>query len=54
MILISEFMKGSFISGLKDEGIKYMVNTKGAQLVETALQEGSEVKSQKFKENKGI
>jgi hypothetical protein len=38
-ILVSEFMKGSFIAGLKDERIKYVVKAKGednslAQLVE--------------------
>jgi hypothetical protein len=57
-ILVSEFMKGSFIARLKDDRIKYtrIVKAKGeenslAQLVETALQEESEVKSQKFKGN---
>jgi hypothetical protein len=43
IILVSEFMKGSFVAGLKDR-IKYIVKAKGeenslAQLVETALQE---------------
>ena len=52
--LIGEFMKGTFIVGLKDERIKYIVKAKGedeslAQLVETAPQEESEVKSQKFR-----
>lgn len=56
--LIGEILKGTFISGLKDERIKYIVKAKGedeslAQLVETALQEESEVKSQKFKVNQG-
>jgi hypothetical protein len=55
-ILVSEFTKGSFVAGLRDDRIKYVVNAKGeenslAQLVETALQEESEVKSQKFKGN---
>jgi hypothetical protein len=55
-ILVSEFMKGSFISELKDDRVKYIVKAKGeenslAQLVETALQEESEVRSQKFKGN---
>jgi hypothetical protein len=55
-ILVSEFMKGSFVAGLKDERIKYTIKAKGEensliQLVETALQEESEVKSQKFKGN---
>jgi hypothetical protein len=55
-ILLSEFMKGSFVAGLTDERIKYVVKAKGednslAQLVETALQEESELKSQNFKRN---
>jgi hypothetical protein len=42
-ILVSELMKGSFISGLKDDRIKYIVKARGedeslAQLVEIALQ----------------
>jgi DNA-directed RNA polymerase subunit L len=41
-------MKGSFIAGLKDDRIKYIVKAKGednslAQLIETALHEESEV-----------
>jgi DNA-directed RNA polymerase subunit L len=57
-ISVSEFMKGSFVAGLKDNRIKYVVKAKGedhslAQLVETALQEESEVKSKKFKGNQG-
>jgi hypothetical protein len=57
-ILVSEFMKGSFVSGLRDERVKYMVKAKGeeeslAQLVETALQEESEIRSQRFKGNQG-
>jgi hypothetical protein len=57
-ILVSEFMKGSFVAGLKDDRIKYVVKAKGeehslAQLVEIALQEESEVKSQKCKGNEG-
>jgi hypothetical protein len=57
-ILVSEFMKGSFVAGFKDDRIKYVVKAKGednslAQLVETALQEESEVKLQKFKGNQG-
>jgi hypothetical protein len=44
------------MKGLKDGRIKYIVKAKKeesslAQLVETALQEESEVKSQKFKRN---
>jgi hypothetical protein len=58
VILVSEFMKGTFVAGLKDDRIKYIVKARGeedslAQLVETALQEESEVKSQKFKGNTG-
>jgi hypothetical protein len=57
-ILVSEFMKGSFLAGLKDERIKYIVKARGeeeslVQLVETALQEESEIKSQRFKGNQG-
>jgi hypothetical protein len=38
-ILVSEFMKGTFVAGLKDDRIKYIVKAKGeehslAQLVE--------------------
>lgn len=52
--LVSELLKGTFIAGLKDERVKYIVKTKGeevhmAQLIETALQEESECKSQRFK-----
>jgi hypothetical protein len=55
-ILVSEFLKGSFVAGLKDDRVKYIVKAKSeeeslAQLVETALQEESEIKSQKFKGN---
>jgi hypothetical protein len=55
-ILVSELMKGSFISGLKDDRIKYIVKARGedeslAQLVEIALQEESEIKSQRTKGN---
>jgi hypothetical protein len=58
-ILVSEFMKGSFVAGLRDDKVKYIVKAKGeeeslAQLVETALQEESEIKSQRFKGNPGI
>lgn len=58
VILVSEFMKGSFVAGLKDDRVKYIVKARGedeslAQLIETALQEESEVKSQKFKGNQG-
>lgn len=52
--LIGEFLKGTFVAGLKDDRIKYIVKAKGeegslAQLIETALQEESEVKSQYLK-----
>jgi hypothetical protein len=58
IILVSEFMKGTFVAGLKDDRIKYIVKAKGedvslAQLVEIALQEESEIKSQRFKGNYG-
>jgi hypothetical protein len=56
-ILVSEFMKGSFVARLRDDCIKYVVKAKGeenslAQLVETALQDESEAKSQTFKGNR--
>jgi hypothetical protein len=49
-ILVLEFMKGSFVAGLRDDRVKYIVKAKGeeeslAQLVETALQEESDIKS---------
>jgi DnaJ-class molecular chaperone len=55
-ILVSEFMRGTFVAGLKDDRVKYIVKAKGeehslAQLVETALQEESEVMSQRNKGN---
>jgi hypothetical protein len=58
IILVSEFMKGTFVAGLKDDRVKYIVKAKGeehslAQLVETALQEESEVRSQRYKGNYG-
>jgi hypothetical protein len=51
-------MKGTFVAGLKDDRIKYIVKARKeedllAQLVENALQEESEVKSQEFKGNSG-
>jgi hypothetical protein len=57
-ILVSEFMKGTFIAGLKDDRVKYIVKAKGeenslAQLVETALQEENSIKSQRWKGNPG-
>lgn len=56
IILVSEFMKGTFVAGLKDDRVKYIVKARGeedspAQLVGTALQEECEVKSQSFKGN---
>jgi hypothetical protein len=53
-ILVSEFMKGSFVSGLKDDRVKYIVKARGEEVTsseETALQEESEIKSQRFKGN---
>jgi hypothetical protein len=52
--LIGEFLKGSFISGLRDERVRVIVKTKGeddslAQIIETAIQEENEVKSQKYR-----
>jgi Arginine methyltransferase-interacting protein, contains RING Zn-finger len=46
------------VAGLKDERVKMIVKTKGednslAQMVETAMQEECELKSQKFKNNTG-
>ena len=54
--LIGELLKGTFVAGLKDDRIKYIVKTKGeeeslAQLIETALQEESEVRSVRFRGN---
>ncbi|PNF19606.1 hypothetical protein B7P43_G16783 [Cryptotermes secundus] len=58
VILVSEFMMGTFVARLKDCRINYIVKARGeenslAQLVEIALQEESEVKSQRFKGNFG-
>jgi hypothetical protein len=58
VILVSEFMKGTFVAGLKDDRVKYTLKERGeeeslAQLVEAALQEESEVRSQKIKANAG-
>jgi hypothetical protein len=55
-ILVSEFMKGLLVAELQDDRINYAVKAKVeenllSQIVETALQEESEVKSQKFKGN---
>lgn len=55
-ILVAEFIKVSFVAGLRDDRIKSIDKAREeedsiAQLVETALQEESEVKSQKFKGN---
>jgi hypothetical protein len=56
--LIGEFLKGIFVAGLRDERIKVIVKTKGeegsiAQLIETAIQEECELKSQRYKANAG-
>jgi hypothetical protein len=58
VILISDLMKGTFVAGLRDDRIEYIVKARGdeeslAQLVETALQEESEVKSQTLKGHMG-
>jgi hypothetical protein len=47
IILVSEFMKGSFVAWLRDDINKYTVKARGnedslAQHVETAFQEGSD------------
>jgi hypothetical protein len=52
--LIGEFLKGTFISGLKDERIRIIVRAKGeddslAQIIETAIHEESELKFQRQK-----
>jgi hypothetical protein len=56
--LIGEFLKGVFVAGLRDQRIKVIVKTKGeegtiAQLIETAIQEECELRSQKYKVNAG-
>ncbi|KDR23652.1 hypothetical protein L798_14158 [Zootermopsis nevadensis] len=53
--LIGEFLKGNFVAGLKDDKVKYIVKARSeddslAQLIETALQEESEVRSQKYRQ----
>lgn len=45
LILLREILKGTFISGLEDDPIKYIVKTKSkkvslAHLIKTAIQEG--------------
>jgi hypothetical protein len=57
--LISDFLKGIFVAGLKDDRVRVIVKTKGeegsiAQLVETAIQEECELKSQNYKVNTGL
>ena len=54
--LIRDFLKGIFVAGLKDERVKMIVKTKGednslAQMIETAIQEECELKSQRYKNN---
>jgi hypothetical protein len=49
--LIGEFLKGTFIAGLKDESIRVIVKAKGednslAQMIETAIEEECQLKSQ--------
>jgi hypothetical protein len=57
--LISEFLKGIFVAGLRDERVRVIVKTKGeegslAQLAETAFQEECELKTQNYKVNTGL
>jgi hypothetical protein len=52
--LTGEFLEGTFISGLKDERIRVIVKAKGgddslAQIIETAIQEESELRSQRYR-----
>jgi hypothetical protein len=52
--LTGEFLKGTFISGLKVERIRVIVKAKGgdeslAQIIETAIQEESELRSQRYR-----
>ncbi|PNF35695.1 hypothetical protein B7P43_G17394 [Cryptotermes secundus] len=52
--LIGEFLKGTLISGLRDERIRVIVKAKGeddslAHIIETAIQEESELKSQRYR-----
>jgi hypothetical protein len=56
--LVGEFFKGIFVAGLRDERVKVMVKTKGeegsiVQLVETAIQEECELKSERYKASVG-
>jgi hypothetical protein len=56
--LIIEFLEGIFVAGLKDERIKVIVKTKGeegslAQLIETAIQEECELRSQRYRADAG-
>jgi septum formation inhibitor MinC len=55
-ILVFGFKRGLFIAGLRDDRIRYIVKAKGEEesltrLLETVLQEESEIKSQQFKGN---
>jgi hypothetical protein len=57
--LIGEFLKGTFISGLKDERVRVIVKAKGeddslAQIIETAIQEESELKSQRHRNPRNL
>lgn len=50
-MLITEFLKGVFVAGLRGDNVRYIVNSKVeqdslAQLIESAIQEESEIKSQ--------
>lgn len=52
--LIMELVKGTFVAGLKDDRIKYIIKAKSdnesmAQLVDFAIQEENEIQSQRFR-----
>ena len=55
--VINELLKGTFVNGLKDDKIKYLVKSRRSddatllQLIETASNEESELKSQRFLSN---
>jgi hypothetical protein len=49
-------LKGIFVAGLRDKRIRVIVKTKGedssiGQMIETAIQEECELKSQRYKAN---
>jgi hypothetical protein len=57
--VINELLKGTFVNGLKDDRIKYLVKSRRGddasllQLIDTASNEESEIKSQRFGTNQG-